>query len=150
MLVTTRPAQRPNALVYFGGNAEDVSFNLPQQPPSPTTPSARCTTEVTEVVPANLRNHASGADALALFDQIRTEHPNIVVVGRSLGSNVASSLGQSAARCPTGPCHFDSIQELAAHQFPYLPVRWLLLDKFESWKYAARVDAPTLVIAAER
>ena len=28
-------------------------------------------------------------------------------------------------------------------------VRWLLLVKFESWKYAALVVAPTLVMAAE-
>jgi hypothetical protein len=28
-------------------------------------------------------------------------------------------------------------------------VRWLLIDKFESWRYAAHVTAPTLLIAAE-
>jgi pimeloyl-ACP methyl ester carboxylesterase len=39
--------------------------------------------------------------------------------------------------------------ELAAQRFPYLPVSWLLVDKFESWKYAAQVTAPTLLIAAE-
>jgi pimeloyl-ACP methyl ester carboxylesterase len=44
---------------------------------------------------------------------------------------------------------YDSIQDLAMRQFPYFPVRWLLLDRFESWKYAARVTAPTLLVAAE-
>jgi hypothetical protein len=44
---------------------------------------------------------------------------------------------------------YESIQGLAARQFPYLPVHWLLLDKFESGKYAPKVTAPTLVIAAE-
>jgi pimeloyl-ACP methyl ester carboxylesterase len=28
-------------------------------------------------------------------------------------------------------------------------VRWLLLDKFESWRYAPQVTAPTLLLAAE-
>src|ERR1039457_2882754 len=32
---------------------------------------------------------------------------------------------------------------------PYVPVRWLLLDKFESWRFAPHVTAPTLIIAAE-
>src|ERR1035441_3098913 len=29
------------------------------------------------------------------------------------------------------------------------PRRWLLLDKFESWRYAPQVTAPTLLLAAE-
>jgi pimeloyl-ACP methyl ester carboxylesterase len=45
---------------------------------------------------------------------------------------------------------FDSLQELAAQQFPLFPVRWLLKDKYESWRYAPQVRAPTLIVAAER
>ena len=44
---------------------------------------------------------------------------------------------------------YDSVLNLASAQFPYFPVRWLLLDKFESWRYAPAVTAPTLIIAAE-
>ena len=44
---------------------------------------------------------------------------------------------------------YDSITEIAARQFPFVPVRLLLLDHFESAKYAAQVTAPTLLIAAE-
>ena len=29
VLVTTRPRPGPNALIYFGGNAEDVGYSLP-------------------------------------------------------------------------------------------------------------------------
>jgi pimeloyl-ACP methyl ester carboxylesterase len=28
-------------------------------------------------------------------------------------------------------------------------VRWLLLDKFESWRYAPKITAPTRLIAAQ-
>jgi hypothetical protein len=45
---------------------------------------------------------------------------------------------------------YDSLQALAVQQFPYLPVRWLLLDKFESWRYAPQVSAPTEILVAER
>jgi pimeloyl-ACP methyl ester carboxylesterase len=44
---------------------------------------------------------------------------------------------------------YDSIQEIAAARFSFFPVRWLLRDKFESWKYAPAVTAPTLLLAAE-
>ena len=30
------------------------------------------------------------------------------------------------------------------------PVRWLLTEKYESWRYAPGVTAPTTVIAAAR
>jgi pimeloyl-ACP methyl ester carboxylesterase len=43
---------------------------------------------------------------------------------------------------------YDSIQELAARQFPYLPIRWLLTDKFESWRYAPAIRVPTILLAA--
>ena len=45
---------------------------------------------------------------------------------------------------------YNSIQELAQSRFPYIPVQWLLKDKFESWKYAQQIRIPTLLIAAEQ
>ena len=90
------------------------------------------------------------ADALALFDKVNTEHQNITVVGRSLGSGVAvhlASLRPVARLILVTP--YDSLQDLAARQFPYFPVRWLLRDKFESWRYAPLISVPTLIVAAE-
>ena len=45
---------------------------------------------------------------------------------------------------------YDSLQDLAAAQFPFFPVRWLLTDKYESGRYAPLVTAPTTIVAAER
>jgi uncharacterized protein len=44
---------------------------------------------------------------------------------------------------------YDSISALAAQQFPVFPVKLLLTDKFESFRYAPQVTAPTTVVAAE-
>jgi pimeloyl-ACP methyl ester carboxylesterase len=38
---------------------------------------------------------------------------------------------------------------VAASQFPFIPVRWLLRDKYESLKFAPAIKVPTLLIAAE-
>jgi pimeloyl-ACP methyl ester carboxylesterase len=44
---------------------------------------------------------------------------------------------------------YDSIEEIAVRQFPYFPIRWLLTDKFESWRHAPEIRMPTLLLAAE-
>jgi pimeloyl-ACP methyl ester carboxylesterase len=90
------------------------------------------------------------ADALTLFDQVHGQHQNIAVMGRSLGSGIAvyvASLREVARLVLITP--FDSLQDVAASHFPYLPVHWILRDKFESWRYAPQVTAPTLIVAAE-
>jgi hypothetical protein len=38
---------------------------------------------------------------------------------------------------------------VAATQFGIFPLRWLMLDKFESWRYAQKVRVPTQLIAAQ-
>src|SRR5581483_3606208 len=89
-------------------------------------------------------------DGLTLFDEVQKAHPQVEVVGRSLGSGVAvyvASLRPAARLVLVTP--YDSIAEIGARQFPFVPVKWLLLDRFESWKYAPQVTAPTLIIAAE-
>jgi pimeloyl-ACP methyl ester carboxylesterase len=71
-------------------------------------------------------------------------------VGRSLGSGVAVWL---ASRRPPSRLilvtPFSSLQEIAAGQFTYFPVTWLMLDKYESWRYAPQITAPTLILQAE-
>lgn len=43
---------------------------------------------------------------------------------------------------------YNSLESLARQQFRWFPVRWLLQDRFESWRYAAHITVPTLLIAA--
>jgi pimeloyl-ACP methyl ester carboxylesterase len=150
VLVSTRPANGADALIYFGGNAEDVSVNLP---------------DFSDAFPnyAIYLLHYPGyggsagrpseksiiAAAFALFDAVHAQHQNVVVVGRSLGTGVAVRL---ASQRPVARLvlvtPFDSLADVAAEHFRFLPVRWLLLDKYDSWKYAPQVTAPTKIIAA--
>ena len=151
VLVTTRQRSGPDALLYFGGNAEDVSHSLPDL-------SSAFPEHAVYLLHYRGYGGSSGkpseaalfADALALFDKVHAEHRNVVVVGRSLGSGVAvhlASLRPVARLVLVTP--YESLQDLAVRQYPYFPVRWLLLDKFESWRYAEQVTVPTLVLAAE-
>jgi hypothetical protein len=151
VLVSVWPHDGPKALIYFGGNAEDVSRNLP-------TFAQAFPDHALYLLHYRSFGGSSGTpseesiqrDALALFDRVRAEHAQAVVVGRSLGSGVAVRL---ASQRPVSRLilitPYDSFQEIAVSQFPYMPVRWLLRDKFESWRYAPRIAMPTLLIAAE-
>jgi hypothetical protein len=90
-------------------------------------------------------------DAAGLFDKVHAEHPDVIAIGRSLGTGVAVRL---ASTRPVSRLvlvtPYDSLLEIAARQFPAFPVRWLLIDKYESWRYVPRISAPTLILAAER
>jgi pimeloyl-ACP methyl ester carboxylesterase len=150
VLVSVRPHDGPNALIYFGGNAEDVSRNLP---------------EFAQAFPdyalyllhyrgyggssGSPSEEAIARDAITLFDQVYASHPHVAVVGRSLGSGVAVRLASErpAARLVL-ITPYNSLEGLAARQFRWFPVRWLLKDKYPSWRYAARITVPTLLIAA--
>ena len=151
ILVTTRQTDTPEAVLYFGGNAEDVAYSLP-------------TLESAFPGHALYLPHYRGyggssgkpseaallADGLALFDMIHKKHPRVVVIGRSLGSSVAvhvASLRPVSRLVMVTP--FDSILGLAQKLYPVFPVRWLLLDRFESAKYAPKVTAQATLIVAE-
>jgi pimeloyl-ACP methyl ester carboxylesterase len=148
--VSERPRDGPLALIYLGGNAEDVTASLPlldQAFPE----HALYLMHYRGYLGSSGKptEKALVADALALFDRVAAAHRGIVLVGRSLGSGVAI---QVAAQRPVSGLvlvtPFDSLAALGAQQFPYLPVRWLLRDPYESGKHAPAVRAPTLIIAA--
>jgi len=139
------------ALIYFGGNAEDVGANIPDF--DAAFPDCA-------VYLVNYRGYggSSGrpseaaliADAEAIYDSVRARHDPIAVIGRSLGSGVAVAL---AARRPIERLvlvtPFDSIANVAADHFFWLPVRYLVRDRYDSLARVGQVRAPTLVVVAE-
>lgn len=149
--LSVRPRDGPGAVLYFGGNGEDVSGSL--GPLAAMFPDR-------EIVMLHYRGYGGSAgrpgereitqDAQALFDRVHAAHPDVVVVGRSLGSGVAVRLASTrpvARLVLVTP--YDSLLEIAVRQFRAIPVRWLLRDRYESWRYAPHVTAPTLILAAE-
>lgn len=71
----------------------------------------------------------------------------IAVYGESLGCGPAVAL---AAETPVGAvileAPFSSIADVAAYHFPWLPVRWLVRDRFESAARIGQVRAPILIL----
>lgn len=151
VLVTTRPRSGRAAVLYFGGNAEDVASSLPEL--AQAFPEHSLYLMHYRGYGGSIGSPSEAAlhqDARALYETVRTRQPQVVVIGRSLGSGIAIRLAaeQAVARLVL-VTPYDSLQDLAAQQFPYFPVRWLLADKFESHRYAPRITVPTTLVAAE-
>jgi pimeloyl-ACP methyl ester carboxylesterase len=149
--VSTRPHVGPAALIYFGGNAEDVSQDIPDLADAfPNRAIYALHYPGYGGSSGSPSQKAIFVASLALFDRVHAEHQNVVVVGRSLGSGVAvwiASQRPIARIILVTP--FDSLADVASEQYRFLPVRWLLRDKFESWRYAPTVKAQTRIIVAE-
>jgi fermentation-respiration switch protein FrsA (DUF1100 family) len=140
------------ALIYFGGNADDVTEYI-----APFAAGFPGTT----IYLVNYRGYGGStgapsegallADAEVVYDRVRRQHDHVAVLGRSLGSGVAVHLAtvrdvwKLALVSP-----YDSVLSVAQRQLPFVPVSWLLKDKFDSLAKVPRVRAPVLVLLAER
>jgi hypothetical protein len=142
---------QPDAIIYFGGNAEDVALNIPDF--STWFPEQA-------VYLVNYRGYggSSGApdeaallgDAAVVFDFVQDRHRHVSVIGRSLGAAVAVDVAATkdverlALITP-----FDSLARLAREFYPIFPTSVLLRDKYDSLGRAREIEAPVLVIVAE-
>jgi pimeloyl-ACP methyl ester carboxylesterase len=142
---------KPRAVIYFGGNAEDVSFNISD---------FRATLPHHTIYLSNYRGYGGSSgepnqanlfeDALNVFDWVVGQHQSVSIIGRSLGSGVATYLAsQRSVDRLVLVTPFDSIGALAQKYFPLYPTTWLLKDKYKSDQYAPKVQANVLLLAAE-
>jgi fermentation-respiration switch protein FrsA (DUF1100 family) len=93
------------------------------------------------------------ADGRAAFEFLRgrgVPEGRVVVYGESLGSGVAVAM---AVEFGVGGVILDmpysSIADLAQDQYWMFPVRWLVLDRFESEARIGKVRAPIMIIHGE-
>ena len=86
-----------------------------------------------------------------LFKQEGVHPEEVVLFGESLGSGVAIAL---ATQYPVKGLILDgaysSITEIGQSDFPFLPVRWLLKDTWDSQSRIKKVQAPILFIHSKK
>lgn len=146
--------ERAPLVIYYGGNAEEVSWQASEPWPPDWT-----------LALVNFRGYGASegkpserdlcADALTVFDALARradiDPAQTVLIGRSLGSGVAAYV---AAHRPVAGVilisPFDSMTELGRRHYPWLPVGLLLKHPFDSYSRASAIDAPLLAIAAAR
>jgi uncharacterized protein len=143
------------AVLYFGGNAEDVLYTALTAP----------LIDARRMLVVNYRGYGRSSgrpsqqalyeDALAVHHYMTTTAgvppERLIVMGRSLGSGVAAMLAserRTAGAVLITP--YDSLGAVGARHYPFLPVRLLLRHKFASVDWAKKTRAPALMLAGER
>lgn len=140
------------AIIYFGGNAEAVlnSADIYRKYFPDKT-----------VYLVNYRGYGASSgspseqalysDAIKIFETVEKSHSTIAVIGRSLGSGVATYL---AINKPVNKIAlitpYDSILSVAENRFKIFPVKYLLKDKFDSVSRAPKITTEVFIVAAEK
>jgi fermentation-respiration switch protein FrsA (DUF1100 family) len=149
-----RPGQP--TILYFHGNAGSLAARAPR--------IERFMGEGWGVYMMSYRGYSGGtgsptevhnvADARLAYGALvleGVEPSSIILYGESLGSGIAVRI---AAERPVAGVVLDapytSIVDVAAQAYPFLPVRQVLADRYETAKYIAQVRAPLLVLHGER
>ena len=155
-LVKAAPAQTATQtqaplLIYFGGNAEEVSWLA----------SSAGLYAGWSLLMFNYRGYGRSegrpgeaelfADALQIYDYAvsRAEGSRVAVMGRSLGSGVAVYL--AAQRAVAGVIlvsPYDSVGSVAQGIYPFLPISLMLKHRFDSLARAPGIKVPLLCLVA--
>jgi pimeloyl-ACP methyl ester carboxylesterase len=141
---------QPRALIYYGGNGDAVqNYREDYARWAPDRSVYLLAYRGYGASEGSPGQDALFGDALALYDAVRARHASVAVVGRSLGSGVATWV---AAQRPLEKLvlvtPFDSIARIAAARFPLFPVNLLIRDRYDSFRYAPSVHCPLLVLVA--
>ena len=142
---------RTEAIIYYGGNAERIDYYID---------SFKLLFPAHSIYLVNYRGYGKSegtpsedrlyADALAVYDSIRQQHDNISLIGKSLGSGIATYVAANrTVEKLVLVTPYDSIVNVAKEHYPMFPVSLLLTDKYESWKHAKNIIAPTLILSAQ-
>jgi hypothetical protein len=152
-LVKSSKLKKSPLVIYFGGNAEEVSHMIRE--------SDKFNEWSLSLI--NYRGYglSSGRpseinlfdDAAAIYDYYARrediDNKKIVVMGRSLGSGVAVYLGTN--RPVEGVIlvtPYDSMTNLARSNYPFLPVSLILKHRFDSISRAQEIRIPMLALVA--
>ena len=141
---------KEKALIYFGGNAENVAYNIDN--------FRRLFSDHT-VYLVNYRGYGGSSgyphekgfysDALLVYEHFKREHTSFSVMGRSIGAAVATYL---AEKCDVDKLilvtPFDSAVNVGKKIYWFFPIGFILKERLDSVERAAVITSATLVIVA--
>lgn len=142
---------QPKALIYYGGNAESIEANIPffkSVIPNYTI----------YLIPYRGYGNDVGAptekalyrDAMQIFQLIESKHDSISLMGRSLGSGIATYVAanrQVDKLILVTP--FDSIENVAKDIYWMFPISLLIKDRYRSADRVKNITAQTYIFIAE-
>ena len=163
LLAWYRAPQKSDAplIVYFHGNAGHIGYRGLKIRPyldagyGVLLPSWRGYSG-NAGVPSEEGLYADGRAALAFLVEQGIASEHWVLYGESIGSGVAVELARAQAQkeSPVGAVvlesPFTSLEDMAAFHYPWVPMRWLMRDHYDSLSKIAAIGAPLLILHGER
>jgi fermentation-respiration switch protein FrsA (DUF1100 family) len=87
------------------------------------------------------------SDGLALYDWLAGQNDQIVVHGESLGTGIAVAVAASRdVRALVLEAPYTAAVDIAARQYPWIPVGLLMIDQFRSRERIGNVSEPLLIV----
>ena len=146
------PAEGKPTLLFFHGNATDwqSTFHTTELLAANGYGVLAAEYRGYDGNPGEPSEEALYRDGAAAYDWLlaRVASPqDIVIVGNSLGSGVATELASKRpARALILIAAFKTMTATAAKQYPFAPVDWLLKDRFDNIAKITSVAMPVLVV----
>lgn len=142
---------KDKSILYFGGNAENVVFNSRE---------FKDNFKDYTIYMLNYRGYAGStgeisekneySDAQKLYDLIKNKHKEVNIIGRSIGSGIATYIASNNhinKLILITP--YDSIENIVKDKYPIFPISIILTEKFESIKRINNISSPILILIAE-
>lgn len=142
---------QPKALIYYGGNAESIEANIPLF-------KAVVPNYTIYLIPYRGYGNNLGtptekvlySDAMQVFQSVESKHDSISLMGRSLGSGIATyvAANQKVDKLIL-VTPFDSIENVAKDIYWMFPISWLIKDRYRSADRVKDITAQTYIFIAE-
>lgn len=147
-------ADKQPLVLYFGGNAEEVSHLMEYRPYFPNSVMALVNYRSFGLSKGIISEKTMFSDALEVYDQLIT-NPNIdpdkiIVIGRSIGTGVATYLSsQRKTKATVLITPYENMIEVAFEKYPFVPIGLLINHRFESDSYAPKIVTPMLALISK-
>ena len=153
-MLTDPHARKSPLILYFGGNAEEVSYLIEKSDKFGGWSLALMNYRGYGLSEGKPGEKALFDDALTIYDYFShradVNSERIIVMGRSLGSGVAVYVAQNrAVKGVILVTPYDSMTSVAQEKFPCLPVSLLLKHRFDSISRAPSINVPLLALVAK-
>ncbi|AJR05258.1 alpha/beta hydrolase [Photobacterium gaetbulicola] len=141
---------QPEALIYYGGNAESIEANIPLF-------RAVIPNHTIYLIPYRGYGNNIGtptekvlySDAVQIFKSVKSKHDSVSLMGRSLGSGIATYVAanrQVDKLILVTP--FDSIENVAKDIYWMFPVSLVIKDRYRSADRVKDITAQTYIFIA--
>jgi len=142
-------------VLYFGGNAEEVSHLAEKQIYFPNTIMVLMNYRSFGLSQGKISEQTMFSDALEVYDKMVTnpevDANNVIIMGRSIGTGVATFVSsQRKVNATVLITPYESIIDVAQEKYPFVPIGLFIKHPFKSKEYATTITSPVLALIAKK